>query len=78
MARDNDRWQSVLPNNSDIEREIRWLAGTATDLYYAYIEPDGRSLLDETNITVGVHNDCVKRAFQLSSKERIRRGLPLF
>ena len=69
---------SQLPNNSDIDREIRWLAGTATDLYYAYIEPDGRSLLDESDITVGVHNDCVKRAFRLSQTWRMAQRLPPF
>ncbi len=78
MTRDNGQWQRLLPNDSPIEREIRWLAGTATDLYYAYIEPDGRSLLDESNITVGIHNDCVKRAFRLSMKQRIAQGLPWY
>ena len=69
---------SQLPANNDIEREIKWLAGTATNLYYAYIEPGGRSLLDGSDITVGVHNDCVKRAFRLSQTWRMAQRLPPF
>ncbi len=65
-----------MPADSDLEREIKWLVGTATDIYYAYITPRGYSLLDETNITVGVHNDCVKRAFHLRMTDRAQHGLP--
>lgn len=64
------------PTLDDIDREIRWLVSTATNIYRTYIEPEGYNLLDESNTTVGAHNDCVKRAFQLSAKKRMRQGLP--
>ena len=64
------------PTLDDMDREIKWLTTTATNLYNAYIDPGGYDLLDESNITVGAHNDCVKRAFQLSTQKRMRQGLP--